>query len=91
MLIKEIGKGGYGTVFLGNPKGQPQKKRAIKLIKKRPTLQPATFFNEVNILMKMDHPNIIKIYETFEDEKGYYVVTEYITIELQFMLRRITF
>lgn len=25
----------------------------------------------------MDHPNIIKIYETFEDSNSYYVVTEY--------------
>ena len=35
------------------------------------------FFNEINILMKLDHPNIIKIYETFEDAKNYYVITEY--------------
>ena len=36
-----------------------------------------TFINEFEILKKLDHPNIIKIYETFEDEANYYVVTEY--------------
>jgi len=33
-------------------------------------------FNEINILRELDHPNIIKMYEFFEDEKRYYIVTE---------------
>jgi calcium-dependent protein kinase len=33
-------------------------------------------FNEINILKEIDHPNIIKMYEFFEDEKRYYLVTE---------------
>ena len=32
--------------------------------------------NEIASLKKMDHPNIIKIYECYEDDFGYYVVTE---------------
>ena len=33
-------------------------------------------FNEINNLKDMDHPNILKMYEFFEDEKRYYIVTD---------------
>jgi calcium-dependent protein kinase len=33
-------------------------------------------YNEVNNLRDLDHPNILKLYETFEDEKRYYVITD---------------
>lgn len=33
---------------------------------------------EVAILTKLDHPNIVKYYETYEDDKNIYLVMEYI-------------
>lgn len=35
-------------------------------------------FKEIQILMNMDHPNIVKYYEYFEDESRFYIVTELI-------------
>jgi len=35
-------------------------------------------FQEVSILTKLDHPNIVKYYETYVDEKYIYLVMEYI-------------
>ena len=32
--------------------------------------------NEINNIKELDHPNILKMYEFFEDEKRYYIVTE---------------
>jgi len=32
--------------------------------------------NEINILRDLDHPNIVKMYEFFQDEKRYYIITE---------------
>jgi len=32
--------------------------------------------NEIAILKEIDHPNIIKMYEFFSDEKRFYIVTE---------------
>eukprot|EP00828_Plagiopyla_frontata_P041177 TRINITY_DN5784_c0_g1_i2.p3 TRINITY_DN5784_c0_g1~~TRINITY_DN5784_c0_g1_i2.p3 ORF type:complete len:139 (-),score=15.32 TRINITY_DN5784_c0_g1_i2:446-862(-) len=32
--------------------------------------------NEVEILKSLDHPNIIKIFDFYEDEFNYYVITE---------------
>ena len=31
------------------------------------------------MLKRLDHPNIIKLYEFYEDEKRYYLVTELCT------------
>jgi len=33
-------------------------------------------FNEINNLKDLDHPNILKMYEFFEDEKRYYIITD---------------
>lgn len=33
-------------------------------------------FNEIQVLKRIDHPNVVKLYEVFEDEKRYYLVTE---------------
>jgi calcium-dependent protein kinase len=35
------------------------------------------YFEELQTLKKLDHPNILKIYEVFEDKNQFYVVTEY--------------
>lgn len=70
-----LGKGAYGTVFLAKLKGS-NRIRAIKQIKKLSVRNPATLMNEIEILKKLDHPNIIKIYETFEDDNNYFLVTE---------------
>lgn len=34
---------------------------------------------EVAILNKLDHPNIVKYYETYDDAKYIYLVMEYIS------------
>lgn len=32
--------------------------------------------NEIDILTQVDHPNIVKLYEIFEDDEAYYLVME---------------
>jgi len=34
---------------------------------------------EVSILHALDHPNIVKYYETYNDQKYIYLVMEYVT------------
>ena len=52
--------------------------RAVKVIKKDSMTndEEQNFKYEINILKELDHPNIIKLFEIFEDEKKYYLVTE---------------
>ena len=40
-------------------------------------LENRTVLNEVDILKTLDHPNVLKVYEYFEDERNYYIVMEY--------------
>lgn len=35
--------------------------------------------NEIDILQNVDHPNIVKLYEVFEDDKTYSLVIELMT------------
>lgn len=35
------------------------------------------FLREIDILKMMDHPNIVKLYETYSDSKRMYLVMEY--------------
>lgn len=32
----------------------------------------------MNILKNLDHPHIVKLFELFQDENNYYLVTEYL-------------
>ena len=54
-------------------------KRAVKIIKKEQMNEEEriNFQTEMNILRKLDHPNILKLYEVFEDSKKFFLVTEY--------------
>jgi len=35
-----------------------------------------SFQEEIAILKQLDHPNILKLYEVFQDDKRFYLVTE---------------
>ena len=52
--------------------------RAVKLIRKdiMTAEEEIAFKEEIDILSKLDHPNILKLYEVFTDDKRYYIVTE---------------
>jgi calcium-dependent protein kinase len=50
--------------------------RAIKVVQKRLVRNPESLKNEYMILKKLDHPNIVKLYETYEDESYLYLVEE---------------
>lgn len=52
--------------------------RSIKLIEKMNVEEEreGELFSEVKVLKKMDHPNIMKIYEFSSDAKYYYLVCE---------------
>ena len=48
----------------------------IKSISKKRVKNPKSIMREVAIMTKLDHPQIIKIYETFEDDDHLYIVME---------------
>ena len=80
-IIKELGSGSFATVHLVKHK-QSGAIRAMKAIKKGPGFDDdedneEEIINEINILMKMDHPNIVKIFEFYNSPTHFYLITEY--------------
>ena len=74
-FIKELGHGSFGHVFrcqrISTGKIYACKKFEKKLIKNKKRLK-----TEINLLRATDHPNIIKLYETFEDKHHLYLIME---------------
>ena len=75
--IKLLGNGSFGSVyeaqnmvFLNSV--------AMKIINKSESaLDEEEILNEINILKKLSHPNIVKIFEFYITKAHYYIVTEY--------------
>jgi len=80
ILGELIGQGAFSRVFKSARKEDPAAVFAIKCIQKS-ILQGEDLIllkREVENLKKMDHPNIIKLYEVFEDEQNFYLVMEFV-------------
>ncbi|CAK0824399.1 unnamed protein product, partial [Prorocentrum cordatum] len=73
---KKIGEGSYGSVCKGKHKRMGGLERAIKTISKTQMKNLDRFHQEIAIMKMMDHPNIIKLHETFEDHRNIYLVME---------------
>ena len=74
-VLKQLGKGGYGKVYeVKNIK--TGEIRACKHLSKLNIKNLEKFRREIEILKKMDHPNIIKLYEVYESERSLYLVME---------------
>ena len=78
-LGKVIGTGTYGEVRLCYHR-ESNCKRAVKIIRKdlmTNEIMRTNLEKEISILRSLDHPNIIRIYEFFEEVKRLYIVMEF--------------
>lgn len=75
MIKNDIGQGSYGKVFQVKNK-QSGEIRACKQLAIKHIQNLETFMKEINILAQMDHPNIIKLFEVFQDKRFVYLVME---------------
>ena len=77
-MIKQLGKGSFGEVYLTSKKGHT-KLYATKKIPKAMADAPKTqkyFHNEIKILKGIDHKNIMKLIEVKQSTENYYLVCE---------------
>ncbi|XP_049849767.1 putative 3-phosphoinositide-dependent protein kinase 2 [Schistocerca gregaria] len=78
-IFKEVlGEGAYGAVFLATEK-KTQRNMAIKVIHKKNLNTEQKMLcakNEKNIMSMCNHPYIVKLYMTFQDENCLYYCTE---------------
>lgn len=79
-IIEEIGRGGFGIVYKGIHKLTEQEV-AIKTIDPVLTFDPKfkeRFFAEAKIQAKLNHPNIVIMYNFFQFNERYFIVMEYV-------------
>jgi len=77
---KRLGVGKFGVVNQACLNKDKNKKFAIKSIKIESIMAELKLIeNELDILMQVDHPNIIKYYETYNDGEYLHIVTELCT------------
>lgn len=74
-LKNKLGEGAYGCVYKVQQK-TTNFLRAVKAIKKK-HVDYEEFNNEIEVLKALDHPNIIKLFDCYQDKRYYYMVEEY--------------
>jgi calcium-dependent protein kinase len=79
-LIYVLGTGAFGKVRLYRDRTNNELLYAIKTLKKEgiSKTQYELIQSEINILSKLDHPNIVKYFGTFEDDFYLHIMMEYL-------------
>ncbi len=83
-LVREIGQGGFGVVYLAEDGQWNHRQVAIKQINigklsVRESIDATDSYNrEVTLLSKLKHPRLPRIYDHFTDPEHWYLVIDYI-------------
>ena len=78
-LIKCIGRGAFGEVYLTSKKGSNQL-FATKKVSKQKVETPSIkkyFINEINILRELNHKNIVRLETIRQTVHNFYIITEF--------------
>ena len=77
---KLIGKGAFANVYNVNLKDSPDKQFAVKGFNKSNVAsseqQKLALWNEIKLLRRLDHPNVLRLVEVHETTNSIYLVTE---------------
>ena len=72
IILDNVGQGSYGKVKKVKHR-KLNEIRAMKIVDKK----SSSSHHEIEILRKISHPNILNIFEIFEDTRHYYIICEY--------------
>ncbi|KAK8404722.1 hypothetical protein O3P69_007759 [Scylla paramamosain] len=80
-VLKDLlGTGAFSQVRLAEVKDDPSTVVAIKIIDKKALKgKEDSLENEIKVLRRLTHPNIVQLLETFEDKHKVYLVMELVT------------
>jgi len=80
IINKKLGEGGMADVYLAHDSFL-NREVAIKILRGKLSLDPVAllrFQREANAASRLNHPNIVEIYDVGEDKGQHYIVMEYI-------------
>ncbi|XP_035723153.1 calcium/calmodulin-dependent protein kinase type 1-like isoform X2 [Vespa mandarinia] len=80
-ILKELlGTGAFSEVRLAESKEKPGQMFAVKIIDKKALKgKEDSLENEIKVLRRLTHPNIVQLLETYEDKIKVYLVMELVT------------
>ena len=79
-LSKQIGHGAYAVVKEGvhKPTGEKVAVKMYDRYKLMDTQRKKSALREIKILSKLNHPNVVKLYESIDTSKYVYLVMEFV-------------
>ena len=80
-ILRRLGKGGMGEVFLAEDTKLHGRKVALKVLPQELTRSESRlrrFKQEARAVLALNHPNILTVFEIGESAESYYIATEYI-------------
>src|SRR5215213_6885322 len=80
-ILRRLGKGGMGEVFLSEDTKQHARKVALKVLPQELTESESRlrrFKQEARAILALNHPNILTVFEIGEAAGSHYIATEYI-------------
>jgi serine/threonine-protein kinase len=77
-IVRKLGEGGYGAVYLAEDIRLADKKVAIKELMDATTESQALFANEAKLLASLNHHGLVRVSDFFSEGRSYYLVMDYI-------------
>jgi serine/threonine-protein kinase len=80
-LVRELGAGGMGTVYLANDDAHEGRLAAVKVLPASMAREPgfvARFTREMDAMRAVSSPNIVQLYDGGEDQGAWYYAMEYV-------------
>ena len=83
LLMQQIAEGGMGEVFLARQRGLADVERMVVLKRIRPALREeakfqSLFLSEARISARLNHPNVVQLYEFGRIDESYFLTFEQI-------------
>ena len=77
-LGKTLGKGAFAKVRLATKNDSDDEEFAVKMIKLEALEMDdmIAIGNEIEILTQIDHPNVVKLFELYQDDEYIYMIME---------------
>jgi len=80
-MIRRVGRGGMSVVYLAHDR-QLHRNVAVKVTRpfeaEELDVQTARFVNEARVLARLNHPNIVQVYDFAASESGMRIIMEYV-------------
>jgi predicted Ser/Thr protein kinase len=79
-IVKKLGAGGMGTVYLAEHSGL-NKSVAVKILPKEMAAQPEfieRFLREARLAARLEHPNVVQVFDVGEQQGVYYITMQYV-------------